>query len=164
MHLILKDIDIPFIHLFQCFNFSFLYVTIFSEQTIFFISWKTMIIDTHLYLVYFYLMCPCFYLLFFLGIFCIFYFYFFFSICLLLFFLLFIVVILFSPISAEIPSIQGLALNLRNFDFFPRLFFKKMVELQCFFFQTSSWKKHEKAKPIRMFQKKTLNFNLVFEK
>jgi len=88
----------------------------------------------------------------------------FFTIFLLVFLLLFIVVILFSPISAEIPSIQGLALNLRNFDFFPRLLFKKMVELQCFFFQTSSWKKHEKAKPIRMFQKKTLNFNLVFEK
>ena len=142
MHLILKDVDISLIHVFQCFNFSFLYITVFFRtDNIFFISWKTMIIDTHLYLLYFYLMFPCFYFLFFLVFFVFFIFNYVFTILLLVFLLLFIVVILFSPISAEIPSIQGLALNLRNFDFFPRLFFKKIVELQCFFVQTSSWKK-----------------------
>jgi hypothetical protein len=38
-------------------------------------------------------------------------------------------------------------LNLRNFDFFPRLFFKKMIDIQCFFRKIIV----EKSKPIRMF-------------
>ena len=44
----------------------------------------------------------------------------------------------FFIISAKIPQIQGLALNLRNFDFIPRVFLK--VEIHVFS-QKSSWQK-----------------------
>ena len=146
MHLILKDIDIPFIHLFQCFNFSFLYITVFSEQTIFFISWKTMIIDTHLYLVYFYLMCPCFYLLFFLGIFCIFYFYLFFY-----YFFISIFVVIYCCYFV-FPYFRGNSFNSRaglefkEFRLFSTITFQKNGWTSMFFFPNIIVEKAWKSK------------------
>ena len=139
----------------MCFNvliFHFYILPFFSEQTIyFFISWKTMIIDTHLYLLYFYLMFPCFYFLFFLVYFLYFFiFNYVFTILLLVFLLLFIVVILFSPISAGNSFNSRAGLEFKEFRLFSTIIFQKNCWTSMFFCPNIIV---EKANPLECFKK-----------
>ena len=109
--------------------FSFFSVSMFQKRQYF-------VVHTNLYLLYFFLI---------IFVFSIFLYVF-------IFLLLFICV----PYFREFPSIQGLTLNWSDFDFFPRLFFKKRLKFNVFFSKTIV----EKAKPLG---KKSIEFQHFFE-